>query len=81
MHEKAEVWYQHGSAVSSVAESFRNQYYVRIIVAQLTARQDTNQHFHRDSAPQEPGAVPTVILADLGSVSYTHLDVYKRQGS
>ena len=66
MYEKAEVWYQRGSAVSSLAESFRNQYYVRIIVAQLTARQDTNQHFHWDSDPPELGAVPTVILADLG---------------
>jgi HD-GYP domain-containing protein (c-di-GMP phosphodiesterase class II) len=66
MHEKAEVWYQRGSAVSSLAESFRSQYYMRVIVAQSTARQDTNQHFHRDSAPPEPGAAPTVILADLG---------------
>ena len=63
MRETAEVWYQEGSAVTNLAESFRNQFCVRVLTAQsLLKLLDENVH---QGSLRENGRIPVVILTDF----------------
>ena len=68
-----------GESVAEADDSFRRQFFI-LVLAAARKREIPLRNKSRFKIPQESLDITETQTRDFATVSYTHLDVYKRQG-